>query len=179
MLMVTLTVWLSTVAVPLPAPGVLPAVKTEVAVPVLVVVSMGLTVPRVPPKATAVPFGMLNPVPPLEFFVIAAVRVEVPPTLIAVDDAPMLSTSHGLNTTDALSPVTVDAFTVSQPVAPGPALQPHQLSVAVPVPSWVVAPPCSQNPLPAEAVFPTMREFETVVGPVEKIPPPSPFDPSA
>jgi hypothetical protein len=57
--MVTLTVWLSTVVLTGPEPELVP-VNEDVAVPLLVVVLKGLTLPSVPPeKVTVVPSGTL------------------------------------------------------------------------------------------------------------------------
>jgi hypothetical protein len=94
MSMFTLTVWLSIVAVPLPAPKEL-AVNVEVACPLVSVVLVGLAVPSVPPNVIAVPSRTLKPVPPFESVVMPAVRVEVPPMGILAGEAPMLSTSQG------------------------------------------------------------------------------------
>ena len=83
MSMGVLTVALSTVAVPLPAPEVLPAVYVEVCVPLLSVVLVGFTLlSSVPPNVTGVPLGTLNPPVLLELCVRSAVRVEVAPVLI-------------------------------------------------------------------------------------------------
>jgi hypothetical protein len=92
-----LTVWLSTVAVLLVMPLVAPAVKVDVAVPLVKVVLVGLTLPKVPgAKVTSVPSGTFDPVPPFELCARSAVNVEVPLVLTAVGEAPMLSTSQGL-----------------------------------------------------------------------------------
>lgn len=62
MSMVASTVALSTVAVAVALPAVLPEAKVEVAVPLVNVVPVGLTVPSEPPlKVTLVPLGTLNP----------------------------------------------------------------------------------------------------------------------
>jgi hypothetical protein len=78
MLIATLTVWLSTFAVALPAPPVAPAVNVEVACPLVVLVLVGLSDPSVAPKATLVPSGTLAPLPPFESCVRSAVKEEVP-----------------------------------------------------------------------------------------------------
>ncbi len=70
------TIWLSTVAVALPAPALVP-VKVEVRVPLVSVLLVGLIVPRTAVKLTGVPFGTVKPVWLFEFLVIEAVTVEV------------------------------------------------------------------------------------------------------
>ena len=169
MLIVVSTVWLSTLAkTPVSLPASDPAVYVEVAWPLVSVVLVGFTLlSSVPPKVTAVPLGTVNPPVPSLLCVRSAVSIEVAPGTIWVGSALMLSTSHGLKV--AVEPLPL-ANTVSQPVAPGPALQPHQLLIAV-----TVLPPSEPSPVPPpEAELPTMRELEMVTGlSSAKIPPPT------
>jgi len=169
--MVTLTSWLSTVAVPLPSPGVFPALKVAVPTPLVRVVLAPLMVPSVAPKDTGVPLGTLNPVPPLELVLRSAIKPVLPFSSICVEPALMLSTSQGLVVKKPLFPLASTA--VSQPLAPGPPLQPHQLSVAVTPDGSVLA---AQSPVPLAApsalVFPEMRELEMVISPRAWIAPP-------
>src|ERR1700704_1964139 len=82
----------------------------------------GATLPSVAEKAT--PTGGTKVVSDgtalSELWVMSAVTVEVPPGVIWFGDALTPRTIHGLKSRPA-----PDA--VSQPVPPGPALQPHQL----------------------------------------------------
>ena len=157
MAMVALTVWLSTVAVPVPAPAVVPAVKTEVAMPLADVALIGLSVPSVPPKAIGVPLGTLNPVPPEELWARSAARLDVLPTRIWFGKAVMAKTSQGLKLGRVTVPILTVA-TVSHGEALGPALQPHQLLVAftVEVPAASTAIPFGP---PATTVLFAMRLF--------------------
>jgi hypothetical protein len=117
-------------------------VKVEVAWPELSVPAGGVIVPSIPPKLTAVSGTkvVIDGTAASELWVISVVIVDVLPNPIVPGDALMPSTSQGLKSTVPRTP--------SQPVLPGPALQPHQLFSAVTVPSMLFRP---------ATLFPTIR----------------------
>ena len=94
-------------------------VNTELAMPDVTVPVGGAIVPSVAENATGILItGPPSGVTASEFFVISAVTVDVPPSVMELGAAVTPSTIQGSKST----PVAL-----SQPVLPGPALQPHQL----------------------------------------------------
>lgn len=111
----------------MPLTGVLD-VNNEFAVPAITVPLVGFIVPFVALQSESGIFGSGPPegIAGAEFVVISAVIVELPAGRIAGDDAATVSTIQGVKFPGAA--------TVSQPVLPGPALQPHQLFWALSAP---------------------------------------------
>ena len=144
-----------TVAEAVAAPGTVPAVNVVPAVPSDAVDPLvGFTDPRVAPNEIGVPVGTTCPVAPFESVLMAEDIEEVCETRIVPGLAPILRTSQGLKLT-----VPVEVKTVSQGVALGPALHPHQFSVAATVALEL------HRPEPSPAWLPAMRELEMLNGP--------------
>ena len=102
--------------------------NVEVAVPAVIVPLVGLIVPFVALHRETGIFGKGPPAGLVgtELVVISAVIVELPPMPIDEGKAVALSTIQGAKL--------AGAATVSHPVPPGPALQPHQLFWALSAP---------------------------------------------
>ena len=116
-------------------------------------------VPSVALQPTGVPSGTWpweEVSVPEEFSVRLAVAVAWPPGPTVAGAAPSVSLRKGLVVT--VPPVSA---VVSQPLWPGPPLQPHQSLVAL-------TPAEAPIPLPLEAVLPAMRSKEIVEMPEAK-----------
>ena len=125
----------------------------------LVVVAVGVAnVPSVPENAATMPLGTVPPPDvfvPSELIVRSAVAVDEPPGPIAAGDAAALKARYGVAVTDPDTPFGTPGVPKhppsTGPPAPGPKLQPHQLFVAVTVPTL------SKMPLEKAAPFDTIR----------------------